>query len=175
MAAEEMMSMESTVDMMAARGPAMKTPAQKGDSSFTVMVGTARSPTSIPGRTALPRAPTRCMVSMRNPTTKVPMIIPLFMDRASRKPRHFWVVWGRPSTARPTSTQKERMKGLGMAFPGPVGVSSAGSVSRRTAMIFSMPPPAFTTAHSRATEAQIMTHPWMVSVTTTARKPPTVV
>ncbi len=154
-----MMSIESTVDMMAARGPAMKTPAQNGERSLTVMVGTARSPTSIPGTTALPSAPTRCMVRRRNPTTNVPIMMPLFIDFASRNPRHFWVVWGSPRTANPTSTQNERINGLGMAFPGPVGVRSAGSISLSVAIIFPMPPPALTTAIRIATEAQTITHP----------------
>ena len=38
-----------------------------------------------------------------------------------------------------------------------------------------MPPPALTTATSTTTEAKTMTMPWMASVSTTARKPPTAV
>ena len=133
MAAEARSSMESTVDMIAARGPAMKTPAQNGGSSSSIRLGMAMSPTARPGMTA------------------------------------------RPSTPRPTSTQKERIMGWGTASLGPVGVMRPGSMALRRSMQASMPPPAWTTASSTTTEATVMTMPCMASVRTTARNPPSAV
>ena len=78
-----MMSIESTVDIIAASGPAMKIPAQKGDISRTVSVGTARSPISMSGMTARPIAPTRCIARRMKPTVKVPIIIALCIERES--------------------------------------------------------------------------------------------
>ena len=37
-----------------------------------------------------------------------------------------WLVWGSPSTPRPTSTQKERIMGWGTASLGPCGRDEAG-------------------------------------------------
>ncbi len=169
------MSIESTVDIIAASGPAMKTPAQKGDISFTVSVGTARSPISIPGMTALPIAPIRCIASIVKPTAKVPITIALCIDFESLYPRHFCVVWGSPSIPNPTSTQNDRIKGFGMEFPAPPGVRRSGSIDLRVSMMFATPPPAEVTAKSSATDARSIMMPWIVSVRTTALKPPMVV
>ena len=83
MAAEARSSMESTVDMMAARGPAMKTPAQNGGSSSSIRLGMAMSPTARPGMTARPSAPARWTLNRRKPMMTVPMIMALCMARES--------------------------------------------------------------------------------------------
>lgn len=153
MAAETIINMESTVDIIAASGPAMKIPAKKGDISLTVSVGIARSPVVIPGSTARPIAPTKCMTSMVKPTTNVPIIIALCSDFESLKPSAFCVVCGSPRIAKPTSTQKERINGLGTAFEGPRGESSSGSMALSPAIIPSTPPPAVTTANNIAEAA----------------------
>ena len=65
--------------------------------------------------------------------------------------------------------------GCGTASPGPVGVIRPGSMALRVATHRSMPPPALTTATSTTRRRKTMTMPWMASVSTTARKPPTAV
>ena len=75
--------MESTVDMIAASGPAMNTPAQNGERSFMISVGMARSPAGRSGMTARPSVPARCTHRSRNPMISVPMIIASCMERES--------------------------------------------------------------------------------------------
>ena len=61
----------------------MKTPAQKGESSFMISVGMARSPAGRSGMTARPSVPARCTHKSRKPMINVPMIMASCMERES--------------------------------------------------------------------------------------------
>ena len=168
------MSRESTDDIIAARGPAIKIPASIGYIFFIASIGIILSPTSIPGSTAIPITPTKCIPSISRPTNEVPIIIALCIALLSLNPIHRTSVTGSPNTPIPTSIQKDNIKGFDTAPP-PSGVRREQLVSRTFFMMFSMPPPLFRIITNKSPVARSMTIPCMASVIVTARNPPKVV
>ena len=153
-----MMSRESTVDMMAASGPPIKIPARSGCKCLSAKIGIILSPTSISGSTAMPITPTKCIPSIKMPTTDVPIIIARCIAFVSRKPMQRTVVAGSPKRPTPTSTQNDRINGFAI-FPPASGASSAGLRSPIVRIIFSIPPPFFKTMKNKMNVASSITKP----------------